>query len=78
MNEEFKPENNPESQEEKIEKLKKELVEEAIKQYSEVFPTLGKSWDECFTKIRHEGKNGLLLWFNDKNNSTHAVFKEIV
>ncbi len=57
---------------EKIENLKKELIERAKRKYGEIyFVGNKKSFDDSFTIV----EGFLFFWFNDKSDSTH-VFKE--
>ncbi len=56
-------------------RLKKQLIDNAIKQYNRIFPCAPyKEFDECFT----EEKNRIIFWFNTEDNSTHAICLELI
>jgi hypothetical protein len=59
---------------EKIENLKKELIERAREIYGKIdFPGNKESFDDCFTVV--EGV--LYFWFNDENDGTHVVKEKL-
>lgn len=65
---------NPESEKSPIEKIKKEMITEALDQYEKIFPTAGKSdLSDCFTISRSK----LIFWFNTEDESTHVIARDI-
>ncbi len=51
-------------------KLKKQMIKEAKKMYSKIFPCgLKESFEECFTLT----DDTILLWFNTKDKDTHVL-----
>jgi hypothetical protein len=46
------------------------LMAQAKREFGEIFPCSGKTWDECFTV---EDGVGTLFWFNDATGSTHML-----
>ncbi len=54
-----------------MEELKKQLIKRAEEAYGKIYPCINKSsLDECFTMTKEDG---LILWFNTKDNSTHLI-----
>ena len=54
--------------------LQKQLIENALETYQQIFPCASKrSFDECFTILGTK----CLFWFNTADNSTHMLVAEI-
>lgn len=54
-------------------KVKRNMIREAKKLYTKIFPCgLKESLEECFTIT----DDTLLLWFNTKDQNTHVVMAE--
>lgn len=51
-------------------KIRKEIIKEAQKKYSEIVPCgLKKSFDECFDVL----DGTVVFWFNTKDKNTHLL-----
>jgi hypothetical protein len=61
----------PEAAENKLDKFKKNLIEEAEKKFGDIiYVSNKKNWDDCFTVE----KDKIIFWFNTKKDgSTHML-----
>jgi hypothetical protein len=60
--------------------IQSEMISEAIEKCGNIRPTIGKAvLQDCFTVYENPktGKKKLMLWFNDQNNSTQIVSREL-
>ena len=58
-----------------MESIRKRLIERAIKEHKEIFPTTSNDkFDENFFTTHH---NQIFFWFNTKDKSTKMVVEEL-
>lgn len=59
-------------------KIKIDLIKEAKEKHGEIYPCHTKdSLDECFTIEVFKDKEEIIFWFNDKDNSTFIIRKQL-
>lgn len=56
-----------------VDEMRQKLMNNALEQYSRIFPCADKPFSECFT-VDH---NRLLFWFNTEDETTHVLTTEL-